>query len=121
MRFDRAWAMAHNDDYIDHKPYEYEEHKINKMADGLKLQPVTMRGVIDDLKSLKAALDNVIATADYFFLDYGLDEIAYHWDMNDKRNQEQVANMRKVLDGIQCNMKLMYAHVLAGLGERLPE
>lgn len=120
MRFNREWAKANNKVYNE-SPYEYESETVNKMADDLGLRPVTMVGLMENLKELRVALDNIIATTDYFYLGYDLDEIAYHWDMNDERNKEKVANMRKVVRGIEGGIKSAYAYLLAGLGERLPE
>ena len=101
-------------------PFEYQEEKVNKIVDELNLTPVKMRGTHNDLVGLKEALDNIIGTTEYFYLDYVLGEVWYHWPQTPE-NIKEVDNMRKILTGIKENMMLVYAYILAGLGERLHE
>lgn len=101
--------------------FEYEQKEINQMADELNLKPVNMSGLYKDLKALKEALDNIIGTTEYFYLDYDLGEIAWHWDMSNPKNKADVENMWKIVHGIEDNIKLAYAYLLAGLGEKLTD
>lgn len=69
--------------------------------------------------TLKKALDNIIGTNEYFYLSYGLNDIAYHWDVNEPGAKEAIHNMWNIVQGIEDNMRRVYAYVLAGLGEHL--
>lgn len=91
------------------------------MVEELNLKPVNLSGLYNDLQSLKKALDNVIGTTEYFHLAYGLGDIGWHWDMSNPKNKKDVENMWKIVNGIEDNIKLAYAYLLAGLGERLKD
>ena len=99
-------------------PFEHQEDKVNKIIDELNLRFATMEGVHHDLVELKKALDNIVGTTEYYYLDYELGEIWYHWPRTPE-NIEKVDNMRKILNGVQEHMMIAYAYILGGLGERL--
>lgn len=101
-------------------PFENQEDVVNKTIDELNVYPVAMQGVYDDLLGLKEALDNIIGTTEYYYLDYELGEVGYHWPSTPE-NIEKVANMRKILHGVQEHMMIAYAYILGGLGKKLDD
>lgn len=120
MKFNRTSGDATHQNNI--RPvFQYQQKKINKMVEELNLKPVNLSGLYNDLQSLKKALDNVIGTTEYFHLAYGLGDIGWHWDMSNPKNKKDVENMWKIVNGIEDNIKLAYAYLLAGLGERLKD
>ena len=125
MTFERHYHIVNKDGSIVEQknirpPFEHQEDIVNKMIDKLNVDPVTMQGLHNDLVDLKKALDNIIGTTEYFYLDYALSEVWYHWPRTPE-NIAKVNNMRTILNGIQENMMLAYAYILAGLGEKLIE
>lgn len=127
MRFERHFENVYDPDeptrIIQYKnvcpPYKYEADSVNKLIDSLECKPVAMQGLREDIHDLKKALDNIIGTNEYFYLSYGLNDIAYHWDVNEPGAKEAIHNMWNIVQGIEDNMRRVYAYVLAGLGEHL--
>ena len=97
--------------------FDYCEDRINEMAS--EYEEVAMLGLMGQFKRFKEDFEELLTKNNYFYFDYDLGEIGYHWNMSNPENQKLVENMRKVTKDFKEAIDKAYACCLGATGERL--
>ena len=97
--------------------FRYREDEINELSD--KYEKVAMQGLMERFKDFKKDFEELLTKNNYFYFDYELGEVGYHWNMSIPENQRAVEEMRKVTKDFQEAVDKVYACCLGATGERL--
>ena len=100
--------------------FYYSRDDIKKYIKKHNLKKVAMNGVYNDLKRLKPIIEKLYNKDDVFYLDYWVNECAYHgWEWN--KDDGTLANQKFITEEIHNKVIEIYALILAGLGEEVQE
>ena len=100
--------------------FYYSRDDIKKYIKEHNLKKVCMKGVYNNLKRLKPIIEKVYNNDDVFYLDYWVNECAYHgWEWN--KDDGTLANQKIISEEIMRKFIEIYALILGGLGEEVPD